>query len=172
LKTGFDVDPYALAEEIGILLKKEKGEPKTVRLSFKQLSAKVYRGHNIRGELWHDYNSAVGKILRARPRKVDKKSRIEKTPPYDPRMKTHGAVSREVGYEIRSFFMPIGTLVVMFVPGAEFHFRLTDGRMERSYARNTLDCSKKTSRHLSAFARRIAKKRFAEKEKRQGELDL
>lgn len=72
----FDVDPHALAEEVSVLLKQEEKKPKAIRMSFKQLTACVYRGHNIRGEVWHEYNSAIGKILRARPRVKIAKARF------------------------------------------------------------------------------------------------
>ncbi|MEK7118180.1 MAG: hypothetical protein AAB869_01075 [Patescibacteria group bacterium] len=171
----FDVDPYALAEEISPLLKKERRRPKSIRQSFQQVSANVYRSHNIRGELWYAYNREIGTILNARPRKravAKQKAAVPQKPVFDLRSKKDEVVLRGVKYALHSFFMPGGTLIVELIPGAELHFRVVEGKVKGCGARNTFDKTRKVEKHLLAFGMKIAKVRFAEKDKRQGELDF
>ncbi len=168
----FDIDPHALAEELSLLLKKERARPKKNQRSFRELSSALYRSRDIRGELWGEYNSAIGKILAARPRTSSaKKTEAPKKPVFDPRPKKAEVLFLGVKYATHSFFTPEGTLVVE-IPGAELYFRIAAGKVKGFGCRNTFDRSKKVAKVLQSVGMRVAKARFAEKESPQGELAL
>jgi len=168
----FDVDPHALAEELSLLLKKERARPKKNQRSFRELSSALYRSRDIRGELWGEYNSAIGKILSARPRASSgKKAEAPKKPAFDPQSKKAEVLFLGVKYATHSFFTPEDTLVVE-IPGAELYFRVVTNKVKSFGSRSTFDRSRKVEKVLQSVGMRVAKVRFAEKESRQKELDL
>lgn len=169
----FDVDPHALAEELSLLLKKERARPKKHQRSFREIAAALYRSRDIRGDLWGEYNSAIGKILAARPRKPSTKpARSEPAKPaFDMRAKTLEVLFLGQKYQTQSFFTPEGTLVVD-MPGAELYYRVVLGQVKHFGGRHTFDHGKKVSKVLKSVGLRVAKARFAEKATPQSELAL
>lgn len=163
----FDVNPHALAEEIGALLKQEEKKPEAIRMSFRQVAAYIYRGHNINGEMWHKYNKAVGAILGSRPKKKAAKKIV--TPVKKPAGHTEVAVLfRDVKYKVRSSFDPGGGLHLLVTPpDAKLHYRRVDGKIRR-YG----DQKEKAGKDILALGRKIARLRFAERDARQLGLDL
>lgn len=143
-----DLDLHALADEVAILLTEERKKPYNKRKSFREITGLVYRSHNIRGELWGVYNSAIGKILASRPRKhgLQKNTR--------PPMKTARIVKIEASPKHLSLVLD-GKYEVLFTP--------TDkGGVSASTTCLRKPCKQShVPQDLLADARAIAKRHFA-----------
>ncbi|MDO8521584.1 MAG: hypothetical protein Q7S52_05710 [bacterium] len=136
----------------------------------------------ITGEAWKEGRSIVGTIMKEWQKEKGKATQTKTTaknkqatpqkPAFDLRSKKDEVVSRGAKYTAHSFFIPGGTLVVELIPGTELHFRSAENKVKNCGARNTFDRTRKVEKHLLALGMKIAKARFAEKDKRQSELEL